>query len=336
MALGIPRNGVAPSIDIVKRLREKLCQLAWSARQAGLPVDIAAEAVDRYLGDLRARGTASRDGLRWATLRASIEELHRFGRYAGYPQDIQALLGRQLALLQSRENMQRALKFARMAKTGNTTLGLLDSADALLESAACHPDRKKRHLLRNAACILGVYPIATLRNASADLVFDVTLFWRHARWVIDTEIQKTHAHNPDRFVMVLQPQRGVFIDAVLLGDHHPRLLPYLREEALSRQRQLFVLPNGKPTAKTYIPRIFKAATGDSFTATRTMIHTDLATSLGTAGFEMAMTACHRKSSEVARKHYQAEAVAIAAAAHFEGAAVARRAAFGVGAELDLS
>jgi hypothetical protein len=335
MALGIPRNGVAPSIEIVKRLREKLCQLAWSAGQAGLPVDISADTVDRYLGDLRARGSAGRDGLRWATLRASIEEIHRFVRYAGYPKDIAVPIGRQLALLQSRENMQRALKFARMAKTGNTTLGLLDSADALLESAADHPDPKKRHRLRNAACILGIYPIAPLRNASADLVFGVTLHWRHQRWVIDTVIRKTRAHNPEPFVFAFQPPHGALIDAVLLGDHHPRLLPWLREEAISRQRQLFVLHDGSPTAKTHIPRIFKAMTGDSFTATRTMLHTDLATSLGAAGFEMAMTACHRKSSEVARKHYETDAVAIAAVAHIQGSASARRADIGAGDGFDL-
>jgi hypothetical protein len=336
MALGIPQNGVAPSIDIVKRLREKLCQLAWSARQAGQPVDISAETVDRYLGDLRARGLAGKNGLRWATLRASIEETHRFVRYAGYPEDIVALLGRHLALLEARENMQRALKFARMAKNGNTTLGLLDRGNALLDDAVKHADPKKRHRLRNAACILGIYPIAPLRNASCDLVFGVTLQWLHERWVIDTMIRKTQAHNPEPFVFALQPQHGMFIDAVLLGDHHPRLLPWLREEAVSRRRQLFVQPDGNPTAKSYIPRIFKLVTGDSFMATRTMLHTDLSTSLGAAGFEMAMTACHRRSSEVARKHYQAEAVAIAAVAHIQGSAGARRAAFGIGAEPDLA
>jgi hypothetical protein len=333
MALGIPRNGVAPSIEIVKRLRDKLCQLAWSAGQAGLPVDITADTVDRYLGDLRARGTAGRNGLRWATLRASIEELHRFARYAGYPHEIVALLGRQRALLEARENMQRGLKFARMARNGNTTLGLLDRADALLESAATQLDPKKRHRLRNAACILGIYSIAPLRNASADLVFGDTLHWRGKRWVIDITISKTRAHNPDPFVFAFQPQHGAFIDAVLLGDAHPSLLPRLREEAISGQRQLFILPDGKPTAKTYIPRIFKVVTSDSFTATRTMLHTDLATSLGPAGFEMAMTACHRESSEVARKHYETEAVAIAAVAHIQGSASARRAGIGAGDDL---
>jgi hypothetical protein len=335
MALGLPQNGVAPSVEIVKRLREKLCQFAWSARKANLPVDISAETVDRYLGDLRARGEAGRDGLRWATLRASFEELHRFARYAGYPQDIVALLGRQRALLEARENMQRGLKFARMARNGNTTLGLLDRAEALLESAANQPAPKKRHQLRNAACILGIYPIAPLRNASADLVFGVTLHWSLIGWVIHTTISKTRAQNPDPFVFPLQPQHGAFIDAVLLGDAHPSLLPLLREEAISRQRQLFVLPDGKPTAKTYIPRIFKVVTSDSFTATRTMLHTDLATSLGAAGFEMAMVACHRESSEVARKHYETEAVAIAAVAHIQGSASARRADIGAGDGFDL-
>src|SRR5699024_9533030 len=78
MAMGMPQNGVAVSTEILKRMREKLCQFVWSARQAGLPPTLCDTAVERYIGDLMARGEAREHGIRWATVRASVEELHRY------------------------------------------------------------------------------------------------------------------------------------------------------------------------------------------------------------------------------------------------------------------
>ena len=161
---------------------------------------------------------------------------------------------------------------------------------------------------------------------SAGLRFGDTLDWRDGAWVIDTWIRKTRASNPDRFVMRLRPQHGRFIDAVLLGDHDPAHLPLLRDAAIAAKRPLFVLPDGHPAAVTYVPRIYKALTGNSFGTTRTMLHTDLATDLGVAGRDMAMTACHQTSEKIARK-YQAEAVAIAAFSRRQAAASARRARY---------
>ena len=203
---------------------------------------------------------------------------------------------------------------------------MLDQADVLLAGSASPDCPKKRHRLRIAACILGLYPIAPLRPGSAGLRFGDTLDWRDGAWVIDTWIQKTQASNPDRFVMRLRPQHGRFIDAVLLGDHDPAHLPLLRDAAIAAKRPLFVLPDGHPAAVTYVPRIYKALTGNSFGTTRTMLHTDLATDLGVAGRDMAMTACHQTSEKVARK-YQAEAVAIAAFSRRQAAASARRARY---------
>ena len=95
----------------------------------------------------------------------------------------------------ARERRQKALKHAALARTGNTTLSLLDKADDLLGKAEVAATAKKRHQMRNGACILGIYTVAPLRNASAGLVFGETLFWRNDGWVIDTDIQKTLSFN---------------------------------------------------------------------------------------------------------------------------------------------
>jgi hypothetical protein len=188
MSRGIPGNDVVVSPQIMRRLREKMCQFAWSAQQAGLPVALSEEAVLRYQEDVTARSRDGKNGLRWATVRASIEEIYRYVRYTGAPEAILKILAKDYAILESRENRQKALKHAALARTGNTTMSLLDQADDLLGAADVAAKAKKRHQMRNAACILGIYPVAPLRNASAYLVLGVTLFWRNGAWVIDTVV----------------------------------------------------------------------------------------------------------------------------------------------------
>ena len=55
-AQGLPgEKAAAPARDILLRMRDKLCQLTWSAQQAGFDSDLSAEVVDRYLTELEAR-----------------------------------------------------------------------------------------------------------------------------------------------------------------------------------------------------------------------------------------------------------------------------------------
>jgi hypothetical protein len=245
-------------------------------------------------------------------VRASIEEVYRFARYIGADEDFLALCRFQLRRLDNLEANQKALKFLELARTGHTTLGLLDLADEILATADQERSAYRRHLLRNRAAILGVYTVAPLRNASADLAFGRTLFWEGSEWVIVTQIQKTERYNPEPFVFPLQPQHGRFIDAVILQDHDPSMLPSLRAAVLSEERPLFVHHDGSAVGVTYIARLFKEVTGNSLTTLRTMLHTDLGVAHGTAGTEMAMVAAHQTSHATAQK-YKAQIVAITAA-----------------------
>jgi hypothetical protein len=88
-------------------------------------------------------------------------------------------------------------------------------------------------------------------------------------------------------------------------------------------RQLFVLPNGQPTAKTYIPRVFKALTDNSLTTARSMLHTDCAVHLGAAGVEMAKSTCHQRGEKIHLK-YQLEQVARAGVDHCRQSSRKRR------------
>jgi hypothetical protein len=306
----------APARSIVLRIREKLCQYAWSAGQRQLDRELSLEGIDGYFTDLKQRLSQRPQGLRWATLRSSAEALLAFARYSGETEDIILHLKSYFRYFETRESGQKALKFFAILREGNTTDRILDLADALLAGVVAEERAKKRHQMRNGAAILAIFANAPLRNASAQLVFGETLFWEHDEWVIRMKIQKTQICRPEMFVFPLHPAAGRVIDELILGDASPVMIPTLRAKMLQQKRQLFVLPDGSPAAATYIPRIFKALTGNSFTTLRVMLYSDAVTHHGIGGIELAKSAAHHASTDIIKKHYLEELVAETAATNF--------------------
>lgn len=324
-ARGLPgKMAAAPARDILQRMCEKLCQLSWSAQKTGLLPNLTERVVGQYLEDLEARLRARPNGIRWATLRATVEELYRFARYIGtLPDDDLQYLMKRLTRYEFFERGQDALKFTALLETGNTTLSVLNRADALLKHATKETDPKTRHRLRNAGAILGLYSIVPLRNADAELIFSETLIWESGTWVVDTPIQKTAAHSPEHLVIPLEPEFCRYVDAVVLGDFDHRHLPDLRERAIKTRRPLILHPNLSRPAKNHIARVFKKHTGNSFTTARTMLHTDQAISRGEAGTTDSMVMCHQKSLKTARK-YQEQTTRRAAIKRVQNAVAIRR------------
>ena len=326
-AQGLPgEKAAAPTRDILERMCMKLCQLVWSAREAGLIPDLTEEVASHYLMDLEARLRARPRGIRWATMRATAEELYRFARYIGtVAEGDQKYLMKRLSRYEFFEKGQDALKFTALLETGNTTLSVLDQADKLLEHAARKNNPEARHRFRNAGAILGLYSIVPLRNADADLILGKTLLWESGTWIIDTPIQKTAAHSPDHLVVPLEPEFSRYVDVVIQGDFDSCYLPELRERAVHSGQPLFVHPDRSWPSPTYIPRIFKEQTGNSFTTTRTMLHTDQAISRGEVGTRDAMVMAHQSSPQTAQK-YQEKRIRRVAINRVQDGAAARRAA----------
>lgn len=325
-AQGLPgKKAAAPARHILLRMREKLSQLAWSAREAGLEMALIEPVIQEYLDALEARLRAREHGIRWATLRATLEDLYRFARYIGDIADTDLSYMRNLlSRYEFLEKSQDALKFAALLETGNTTLGLLDQADALLARAPLEETRGARHRLRNAAAILGLYSIVPLRNADAALILGETLIWQSGTWIINTQIRKTRHRSPEPLVVPLEPTFGRYVDAVVQGDFDPGYLPALREQACASGRPLILHADGSNPSPTHIPCVFREQTGNSFTTTRTMLHSDQAISRGEQGTRDAMVMAHQTSPQTARK-YQARRVRQVAVERVQEGAAARRA-----------
>lgn len=298
-----------PARSMVLRMREKLCQYAWSVAQQNLDPELSLTGIDAYLADLKTRLLERPQGLRWATMRATADALLLFVRFGGAQPEIIQHLADYRRDYEVRESAQRALKFFALARTGNSTDRILDMAEALLAAVEAEERPRKRHQMRNGAAILSIFANAPLRNASAQLAFGESLFWKHDEWVIRTEIQKTHARRPEPFDFALHPEAGRFVDALVLGDASPAMLPTLRKRLIRDRRQLFVLPDGHPVAATYVPRVFQALTGNSFTTLRVMLYSDAITHHGVDGIELAKPAAHHASTDIVKSHYIAEEVA---------------------------
>lgn len=324
-ARGLPSSGVAaPSPAILDRMCQKLCELAFSAHNAGLPIDLSEKATSCYLNDVLGRLLERPHGVRWATMRATAEELHRFARFSGHAQatDV-AYLSRKLARFTLMEKGQDALKFSALLAVGNTTLSVLAKADKLLKRAEQTSLPERRFRLRNAAAILGLYTIVPLRNADANLIFGKSLIWEGGTWIVQMQIHKTQDRNADELVVPLEPEFARFVDIVLQGDYSPSALPRLREGAIQALRPLFVHPDGSTTSPTYIPRYYKTFAGTSLTTSRTMLHTDQSIRRGEIGTRDTMVMAHQTSAETAKK-YQARSVRQAAVHRVQDAASIRR------------
>ncbi len=325
-AQGLPgAMAAAPAHDILRRMREKLCQLAWAAQAVDLNVTLTEPVFRAYLEALEGRLRARAKGIRWATLRATVEELYRFARYVGtIPANDLTYLRKSLAKYELFEKGQDALKFITLLETGNTTLGILEKADTLLTQAMAEEAQATRHRLRNAAAILGLYSIVPLRNADAALILGDTLIWKSGVWIIDTPIRKTRHRSPDHLVVPLEPEFGRYIDAVVQGDFDRKHLPALRERACASRRPLILHVDGSRPNPCHIPRVFREQTGTSFTTTRTMLHTDQSINRGEQGTRDTMVMAHQTSPRTAQK-YQARRVRQIAVERVQETTATRRA-----------
>jgi hypothetical protein len=309
---GIDENIKVPARSMVVRMREKICQYFWTIAKHELAPEMSIVGIDSYVSELTGRYPDRGHGPRWASLRASVDGLYLLARLHGEANEVMTHLRSYLREFNAREKAQRALKFFELARTGQTTDSVLDQADRLLAGVDAELRPKKRFQMRNGAAILAIFANAPLRNASSQLCFGISLFWDDNHWIIKTKIQKTHDARPELLVLPLHPECGKFVDAIILGDASPVMLPTLRMQALATQRQLFCLYDETPAAATYVPRIFKQLTGNSFTTLRVMHYSDAITHHGAEGIELARPAAHHSpattSADIVKVHYIAEGI----------------------------
>ncbi len=295
----------APSLEIQKRMSQKLGQYIFLVRRDGLDEDLHQEGLTAFYGDISTRISA-RSGtlLRPATLRATWEELERFARLRGsYSEELGAALKMTLAMLREEELAVTQLKYEKMHGLGGPP-DIIREAFALLGKTANSSSPGKRHILRNRAAALGLPAILPLRRDWDRIVFGKTLFWDRGRYRFrNFKPGKTAMLDGRRtFPASIPPRMSCFIDAHLLHDNDPKYLGALRAKAEQEQRPLFVHPNGTPAIKSYVSRVWSEVAGTGATIARTMMH-DHFGAKGEEGLTKAMILCDQYSPDTSG-HYR--------------------------------
>ncbi len=304
------------SAGILTRMKSRLGMFAWSARQAGHPADLAnTDALRTLYADMRTRSIerlreqARKAGFdedidepRWAYLRSTWEELRRFARAHGLPEEVIDKLSVTYSHLVAKEGRQPALKLAK-AKEAGTRPQLLRKAEKMLAQAETLKLPQMRHALRNraAAIALGCAVPARPGDVLAHHVFGAGITFEPGRngYRFHYKADKTAGSTGADINIPLMPWWNKFIDALILQDDDESYLGQLRAKAFAERRPLYVQYDGTPAVYAWYSRMWVIVTGTGGHIARSLIR-------DTPGADGVQLACalngHKPGSPVARKY----------------------------------
>ena len=277
------------STSILDRMERRLGMFAWSAQEAGCPIDLSdTPALQALYADMRARSAAKNDGVpRWAYLRGTWEELRRFGRAHGLPQEVWDKLTKSYDELVRLEGRQEALKIAK-ARAAGTLHGLLREAEEMLAKAAHEKHPQMRHALRNraAAIALGCAVPARPEDVRAHHILGVGVTFEPGRGAYRIRYRPTKTKNVGSrpLNIPLRPTWNKFIDGLILQDQDPSYLGALRARAMSELRPLYVQYDGTPAAYPWYSRMWRIVAKTGGHIARTLVY-DEGAAVGETGIQ---------------------------------------------------
>ncbi len=291
---------------VIDRMQRRLGMFVWSALQAGLEPELNSVDAQRALyDDVRARSAAKNDGVpRWAYLRSTWEELHRFARAQGLSEDVLIGLGGTYQELVRLETQQESLKFGKIMAAG-TTSSLLADAEEILAQAEKEKLAEKRWALRNRAAALAIGCAVPARPGDVleHHVFGAGLYYEHNRctYRFDYVPNKTSQAISEPLKIRMEPHWNKFIDALILQDQDPRYLHELRAKAMADLRPLYINYDGTPCVYGWYSRAWAAVTGTGGHIARTLIYDEFS-DMGEFGIQYASTSNHQISEKIRAKY----------------------------------
>lgn len=304
------------SPSILERMKGRLGMFAWSAQEAGRPIDLADTAALRALYDdmkarsiKRQREKAAKQGFdddiaepRWAYLRSAWEEMRRFARAHGLPDEVIDKLNVTYSHLVEKEGRQAAEKIGK-AKAAGTRPELLKKAEAMLAKAETLSRPQMRHAMRNraTAIALGCAVPARPGDVLAHHVLGAGIAFEPARngYRFTYKAGKTAGITGADIDIPLLPWWNKFLDALILQDDDPRYLGQLRTKALSEKRPLYVHYDDTPACYAWYSRMWFIVAGTGGHIARALVYDEP----GAAGilYGSAVNG-HKPGSSVVRKY----------------------------------
>ncbi len=304
------RRNQSYSLPILDRMERRLGMFAWSAVQAGLPIDLeVSEAECALYDDLidRSKAKAIRNGEdpdaaqpRWAYLRSTAEELKRFGTHFGVSDAVMDRLDRNYRGFADLEQRQTPLKMFAALKAPTLPVTLA-RARIQLEEATATLNAAHRHQRRLKACARGITVACPprARDVIDRMYWGAGVFYRPHTNMYAFDYAQSKTGGPLK--MDFEPDFNRFFDALLLGDNDPRYLPQIRDQAIAQRRPLFLRYEGGPVAYGWFGRVWDEAIGSSSHLARTLLQTFLA-DLGEAGFRYGRNALGHKGESMIEKY----------------------------------
>ena len=285
----------APST--LETIGHRLGLFAWSAQQAGRPVDLGdKDALRAFYKDLEARSIEhqcdqwAKEGFdtaitepRWATLCTAWNKLLIFAINHGAPDEVVERIRATKEKLSEKERRQPALKLSKALQIGSRS-SLLVRAEELLAEANAEKDPQRRHAKRNyaASLALGCGVPARPGDVETHHIFGKGISYKPGRggdqetgrYRFCYKPNKTRALTGVEIDILLDPFWSKFIDALILQDASPRYLAQLRAKAFEEQRPLYVHYDNDPVHPKYYSKVWAKIVGTGGHIARTLAYDD--------------------------------------------------------------
>lgn len=298
MRLGLgSKNCRAPALKTTALSAMKLRQLAKSALDRGLPVELSLAALAAVHADMNARGVSS------ATKCTTTAALGRVAKYTGAPEAIQTELRRLTAYHDGLAKLAPKRKEKKLAEVDVSPARVLATAKEILEEAVATRNPRSALSRRNEAFSLAFFMLLPQRLNDTRLVFGEHLTWDGHRWHFRVVTSKTRHLIEGRVDEYLTP----YINALILDGLDPAYLEMARADCLSQKRPALITRSGKQVGYNYVSAQWLKYFGISEHIVRTEIHEIFASALGAEGTELALAACGQRSARTAQ-HYHTQRV----------------------------
>lgn len=307
LAAGHSVQGVILGQRSVETLWCAVCQLGWSARQAGLQLEMTLETIKAYDRDLRKRNN------RASSRQIHFSALHTFGRALGADPDLlkdifdaRAYFGR-LTRAEVKLKEDRLDRLPQLAE-------IFALANALLDEAETVTDRRRLATLRTDAAALAFLSLIPLRNQDTPLKWGEQITYQEGVNPMEPTAHRTGYYRLDlrtskkgsRLSGPLAPILTPFFDALILQGRHVAFLPALRHDAMQRRDPVFPKSDGGMRSPNSLAERWRVHVKTGSIISRTRVHSLLG-DLGERGVRAALALC-AQSSERTAVWYQSEAL----------------------------
>ncbi len=296
MRSGCPgvRGHRAPASMIIVSLAQKLCQLAFSAKAAGLSVALAPPQLAAWITAMTERGLAGR------TVVSSLAKIRVFLQHLGGHEPLEELLKGEVKFHSNAVVGVPKKKEVFLEKTGLNLLDIAAAAAAALEEARRARLAISRQRLANEAALFAFALVAAPRLADMQsLVIEKTVFRDERGWRLCFASSKTAEPYRLRFDSRLTR----FLDAAILhGVDETFVTTFYKQR---RGTALFIgNALNDPLGYQWATKRFERRVGIGLHIVRSLWH-DHGHARGDLGLEEALAVCGQRSAE-SRLHYRTE------------------------------